>query len=380
MITYAADTQKQNVIDAWKISFPNDSEAFVDFYFEKKYRNEDTLLLFKDGEMASCLQMLPYKMTYYEKLIKTSYISGAATLPAYQNQGLMKKLLIRAFKEMLKRKDVLTTLIPQEPWLIDFYKKLGYTSCFEYKLRAINPNDYPRFPDRMRFKEFQLADYKAAHSFYKRQFIKQNSCIQKSIADFSVMVEACQNFDGNVYVLIDKGSMVGLCFCFFANGKVILKDCITRNAEYQQYFLSKLTQRISNQDIFMYSPVAAPAPPLTPPKEGNFPSLGGLREAEEIVEMGMARILDAPRLLALFAKFHPHLTFSIKIADKYILENNITAIISDGKIRACRLSTVDFELSIEKLTRLLLGYRVSEFGEKYAIFPEQHPYMSLMLE
>ena len=168
MIAYATDTQKQQIINSWKTSFPNDSEEFVKFYFEKKYQPKNTLLYFKDDEIAASLQMLPYKMTYYGHLINTSYISGAMTLPQYRNQGVMGNLLIHAFREMKERKNILTTLIPQELWLIDFYKKFGYTPCFEYELTAVNPNDYPQFPDKIPLNEFQLADLKSAYPFYKK--------------------------------------------------------------------------------------------------------------------------------------------------------------------------------------------------------------------
>jgi predicted acetyltransferase len=358
MITYAADNQKQNIIDCWKTAFPNDSEAFVNFYFEKKYKNENTLLYFKD-DLAASLQMLPYKMSYYKHRINTAYISGAMTLPQYRNRGLMGNLLIHAFGEMRKRGDILTTLIPQEPWLIGFYKKFGYTPCFEYELTAINSNDYPKSPDKMQFKEYEHTDFENVYRFHKRYFSEQNLCIQKSQADFSIMIEECQTFEGNVYLLIDKAETVGLCFCFSSNGKIILKDCIAKDENYRYYFLSKLMQKFGNQPVFLYSPVA---------------------EASKSEVLGMARIIDAPKLMTLFAKAHPHLEFSVKIEDGSILENNITLSVSNGKVAVINSQTVDFELSIEKLTQLLLGFRISSLEGKYAIFPQQHPYMSLMLE
>jgi predicted acetyltransferase len=361
MITYAADNQKQDIIASWKTAFPSDSEAFVNFYFEKKYRNKNSLLYFKDDKIASCLQMLPYKMTYYEHLINTSYISGAMTLPQYRNQGLMKCLFVHAFKEMKKRKNTLTTLIPQNPWLIAFYKHLGYTPCFEYELTPINPDDYPLFPDKMRFKEFQPADLKRAYGCYRKYFEKQNVCVQKSLVDFAIMAEECQRFEGNVYVLIDKGETVGVCFCFFTKRKIILKDCIANNEFYRQYFLSKLIQQFKAQFNTLE---------IAEVKQGLAPTH----------EIGMARILDAHKLLQLFAKSHPHLNFSAKINDKHIAENNLTFVLSNGTVIVRLTNTADFELSIGKLTQLLLGYQISSLEEKYAIFPQQHPYMSLMLE
>ena len=364
MISYADDSQKQALIPIWKAAFPNDSDAFVDFYFEKKYRSDNTLLLFKDNKIVSCLQMLPYKMTYYKHFINTAYISGAATLPDCQNQGLMQTLLAHALGEMKKKGNFLTTLIPQTPRLIDFYKKFGYTPCFEYQLTAINPNDYPQFPDKIRFKEFELSDTRLAYLLYNRYLIRKNMCIQKSITDFAVMAQVCQNFDGNVYVLLDKGEMVGVCFCAFSNGMVLLKDCFCA-ADYRQYFLSKLTQRFNSQIIFASSSRSAETMPTW------------------VSTQGMARILDAPKLLTLFAKAYPQAEFTLKIEDEYILENNLRLIVSHGEVRkdtAQDAATVDFELSIEQLTQLLLGYRTASLEGKYAVFPQQHPYMSLMLE
>ncbi|MCL2131262.1 MAG: GNAT family N-acetyltransferase [Lentimicrobiaceae bacterium] len=361
MIAYAAENQKQNVINCWKTAFPNDSEPFVKFYFEKKYRNEDTLLYFKDEKMAASLQMLPYKMTYYGHFINTSYISGAATVPQCQNQGLMKKLLVHAFKEMKKRGDVLTTLIPQEPWLIDYYKKFAYVPCFAYELSLIDKTVRFQSANNLILRKLQTSDLQKSYLFYKKHFEAQNLCVQKSYGDFAVMVEECQLFEGNVYLLENEAELCGLCFCFFTNEKTVLKDCIAKNEDYQQYFLSKLAQKFNNQSVFLYSPVS---------------------QRINSVFLGMARIIDAPKMLALFAQAHPHLEFSVKITDDYISENNVAFFISNGTCKdvACSVSAVDFELPVEKLTQLLLGCQISSLEGKYAVFPEQYPYMSLMLE
>jgi len=359
MISFSADSHKQAIINNWKTAFPNDSEAFVNFYFEKKYENENTLLYFKDDEIVSCLQMLPYKMTYYKRDIKTSYISGATTLPTYQNQGLMRELLVHAFKEMWKRGDVLTTLIPQTPQLIDFYKKFGYTPCFEYEIKAICPDEHTNFPDKMQFRPIKPADLRPTYLCYRKMLINRNVCIQKNIIDFAIMVQACQNFGGEVYIVMDKGEVCAGAFCFFTDGKLILKDFSARNTYYRQYFLSKLMEKYDHLPMFTYLPV----------NEFSKPEL-----------LGMARIVNAEKLLTQFARANPNTEFSIKIEDKDIFENNIILAIADGEIVPCRSTAIDFEVSIDKLTQLLLGYRTHLLGKKYACFPQQHPYMSLMLE
>ena len=132
MISFAEEAQKQEIINIWKTSFPSDSQEFIGMYFTEKYKTENTLVYLFDNKVVSCLQMLPYTITYCDTTCKLSYISGAATLPDYKNRGIMGELLSQSFYEMKNRGDIFTILIPQEAWLIKFYQKYGYSHCFEH--------------------------------------------------------------------------------------------------------------------------------------------------------------------------------------------------------------------------------------------------------
>jgi len=132
MISFAEEAQKQDIINIWRTSFPSDSQEFIDMYFTEKYKTENTLVYLLDNKLVSCLQMLPYTLTYCDTTRKLSYISGAATLPDYKNRGIMGELLSQSFYEMKNRGDIFTILIPQEAWLIKFYQKYGYSHCFEH--------------------------------------------------------------------------------------------------------------------------------------------------------------------------------------------------------------------------------------------------------
>ena len=87
---------KQQIIDLWRLSF-NDTEEFIRLYFDRVYKEENTLVIEKDGQVVSALQMLPYTMTYYGTEISVAYISGACTLPSMRGKGLMKQLMQKAF-------------------------------------------------------------------------------------------------------------------------------------------------------------------------------------------------------------------------------------------------------------------------------------------
>ena len=63
---------KQQIIDLWRLSF-NDTEELIRLYFDRVYKEENTLVIEKDGQVVSALQMLPYTMTYYGTDIRSLY-------------------------------------------------------------------------------------------------------------------------------------------------------------------------------------------------------------------------------------------------------------------------------------------------------------------
>lgn len=71
-------------------------------------------------------------MTFEGEDIHTAYISGACTHPDYRNRGVMHELLSQAFARMLHNNVALSTLIPAEPWLFDYYARSGYAPVFRY--------------------------------------------------------------------------------------------------------------------------------------------------------------------------------------------------------------------------------------------------------
>ena len=122
--------EKRKAIEQlWQECF-GDSETFVRFYFDRKYRDEDALLYEQDGKPTAAFLMLPYTIAWKGQSLKSAYISGACTQANARNQGIMGRLLQRGFQEMAKRGTELSFLIPAEEWLYCYYGKSGYTTVF----------------------------------------------------------------------------------------------------------------------------------------------------------------------------------------------------------------------------------------------------------
>ena len=71
MIHFADDSTKQAVRDMWKICF-GDPDAYMNIYFNHKYRNENTLIYIQDQKPVASLQMLFFNFTFY--FVLTGYL------------------------------------------------------------------------------------------------------------------------------------------------------------------------------------------------------------------------------------------------------------------------------------------------------------------
>ena len=120
---------KEDIRKLWEVCF-HDSPAFTDLYFRMRYSNEVNLAIRSGNIVIAAMQTLPYPMTFCGRTIDTSYISGACTHPDFRGKGVMLELLAEAFGRMHTQGVLLSTLIPAEPWLFDYYARSGYAPIF----------------------------------------------------------------------------------------------------------------------------------------------------------------------------------------------------------------------------------------------------------
>jgi len=105
----------------WKSSF-NDSDAYIDWYFENKVLPEQSLGIFDNG-LISVLHMIPYTISVQRRPMQSAFIAGAATDKARRGEGLMRTLLRESLALMRQRGILLTHLYPFKH---EFYERLGW--------------------------------------------------------------------------------------------------------------------------------------------------------------------------------------------------------------------------------------------------------------
>lgn len=97
---------------------------------------------------------------------------------------------------------------------------------------------------------------------------------------------------------------------------------------------------------------------------------------------GMTRVIDARKMLRLFAEKYPNKKFSIEVTDDILQHNNFIFSIYNGQMADTdtKLST-HLKLNIAQLAQGLLGYHTSENEDLFKnVFPQHQPQIHFMME
>lgn len=294
-------TYKQQIIDLWQACF-GDSDEFVQLYFSTKYTEENSVLYVENERVLSALQMLPYSMSCWGRELHTSYISGASTWPEVRGRGLMRALLTKAFDIMRSRNIHLSTLIPAEPWLFDFYKKAGYGTVFYSAVRTFT-DIFPETVFQHSYSEEEL------YAYFMISMRNRPCCIQHTFADFQVILADLHLAGGGVVTVSgDNRFIKGLAMIVPNSGKVWIKEWMYDDEKTRISLLSGIKALYPKYEIAAIVPAR---------KENGS-------------EFGMIRVIDAPMILQYYAAAHPETDWSFSLKDDQIPSNTADYLLRKG--------------------------------------------------
>lgn len=336
---------KEEVKALWKLCF-DDTDEFVNLYFERRYKDEINLSAREDGRLVAALQMIPYPITFCGEVVDVSYISGACTHPDYRGRGIMRGLLADAHRHMYRKDILLSTLIPAKQWLFEFYGQSGYAPTFGYvnqpiELCGLHPASDCVVVDETDNRHLLFERYHYFSSMMK----KRPCCIQHPREDFLIILEDLRLSSGKMLVARRSHHIVGMAFCVPQDGGVVVKELLADDERVRDSLL------LESARLFQADAVNC----LQPSFLDSF-------------YLGMARVIHAERVLCLIARKYPGLDMSIHLhGDEVVPENNGYYTLSGGRCLRGWQPDVDYRpCNIRDFTRLLLT--------------AEHPYMSLMLD
>lgn len=122
----------------WKSCF-GDEEEYIDFFFENRFKPNECLTAFCNGNLAGMLFLLPITAVCGEKEYKARYIYAVCTEPGFRNRSVSTRLLEFAHEYMAENGVDMSLLVPAEPSLFEYYKKRGFETeffCREIEVKA----------------------------------------------------------------------------------------------------------------------------------------------------------------------------------------------------------------------------------------------------
>lgn len=322
--------EKQQIIDLWRLSF-NDSEEFISLYFDRVYKEENTLVIEKNGQIVSALQMIPYTMSYYGTEISVAYIYGACTLPSMRGKGLMRELLHNAFEEMQRRSVALTVLIPDEDWLFDYYRKSGFTEAFDCTENEYARPEVPVYAPEITVMPPNVPSVDQLYDYFNRKIRERKCCMLHTKEDFITILRDLELDGGRMLTALnEQEETIGMAFVMPPQSGSEQPSDVLQKQVYVKEFLydddrvaSLLLQESTLQ--FNVDKAIYRIPPMVPASR----------------PFGMARVIDTKRLMHHWLSAHK---------ESALTEQSLK------------------EMDIRTFTNIVMGY------------PNRESYMSLMLD
>jgi len=132
MIKYLNQKEKIFTKPLYKEAFFEDSDSFVNYYYEEKLKDNRILADIEGESVRSMIMLNPYKISVFNKIYNLDYIVAVATGKEFKRQGYMRSLLNKALCDMNVEGIPFTYLIPANK---DYY--LPFDFAF-----VANKNEY----------------------------------------------------------------------------------------------------------------------------------------------------------------------------------------------------------------------------------------------
>lgn len=116
--------------EIWKSCF-GDEDRYIDFFYENRYEESETMVLLDKGEISAMLTMIPIQVvTPDQRTFPSAMLYAIATDPQRRNLGLATHLMDYSHKYLGLNGNFFSVLVPAGESLFDFYRKRNYHEGF----------------------------------------------------------------------------------------------------------------------------------------------------------------------------------------------------------------------------------------------------------
>lgn len=309
-IRICQNSEIDKVRKIWDYCF-DDGIDYTNFYFEKKFKPENAVVLEKDGDIISAIHLNQHKINLLGRIEDVSYVVGVSTLPEARGLGKMGELMEYSFKEMYKRDQDVSLLMP-----IDFrlYSKFGYANVYDMLKAKIDIFSLGKFKI---MGDFQLASEENVEdliNIYEESQKDKNGYAIRDRQYFLEFIEEMKIEGGHIYINYIDGQPVSYLAYSISNRNFEIREIYYKNINsYKSILKFIFNHNTQCEYLILNAAIDDPARHiLENPKDHNF----------EIKPFMMARIINLQSLLSkLEVNNWCERELVVKINDQYLEEN-----------------------------------------------------------
>lgn len=352
------DEQEQipNIISQ---AFFSQCEAEYKQLEKNKFRYEDYIAAFNDdGKIVTIIQILPHFMWLDCISVKSGGIANVASLLDYRRGGNVRKLMKLACDNMYNDDCIMSYLFP---FSYSYYRKFGYELCCKSDKITAKSEDLCQFEMKGYVKQFEPGEHgtdpEDIITIYNEFASKFNIMCDRDAWQWKNRIEKDPiKTKTRTYVIYDENNNARSYFTYnydYKESKVILhiSDMAWLNYDDMYSLIGLISRLFGNSEEIDFN---------VPPN--MMPSYIWKNTADLTIETkpnGMARIINAKKAFVILKKQIKEGSFTIKINDDFMEQNNKSYKISwsDGKTEVLEYNgKCDMECSIMALAQILTGF------------------------
>ena len=346
-IRFAKESDKNNIIDIWNYCF-DDGPKFTDYYFNDKYKHENTIVVEDDEEIVSSLQLSQYNLKLNDKIYDTSYVVGVSTFPQARGKGYMKHIMDFTLNELYRKNQLVSILMP-----IDYrlYRKYGYEHCYDQIEYEIDIADLSGFKSKGFLKKAKLDNINDLINIENNFLENLNGTIIRDKNYYENLFKEVESEDGHIYIHEDE-LKDGYIIYFINNENIFVRELYYNNLNALKGILRFLYNHNTQcKKVTISSPIDDKIRfILSNPKTANI----------KLKPFMMGRVINFKKYLeSLNIKSNENLSINISVKDDFIKENNkiFKIHLNNNKLNVESGDYIpDVEFNINTITQLAFSY------------------------
>lgn len=127
-LVYLSGLEADETKKLWHDCFQEDSEGFINYYYEEKAKDNQLLIKKQNGFIAAMAHVNPYRLQMKNEEWDIGYVVGVATESSRRHKGHMRDILIKMINDMSSQSVPFTFLMPADK---EIYLPFGFTFIYD---------------------------------------------------------------------------------------------------------------------------------------------------------------------------------------------------------------------------------------------------------